>query len=203
MHKYLLLLLALPLLPACTARPSAVEAEPPVQVEQVSPEAVVLAALDGRIEVIEQALAAGYKVDFRNKEGRTALMFAAFNGHNGVVKRLLLAGADVNIQDQSGSTALMLASSGPFPETVQLLLDRGAVIDTADRNEHFTALMWAAAEGQIDVVKLLLNHKADFTLTDVDGDTAESFAARNGHTAIAKNLQAAAPKNPDSKQSEE
>ena len=52
----------------------------------------------------------------------------------------------------------------------------------------------AAAEGQADVVKLLLKHKADITLKDVDGDTAESFAAKNGHTAVVKILQEAAAK---------
>ena len=118
-------------------------------------------------------------------------MFAAFNGHAPVVKTLVDAGADVNAQDITGSTALMFAASGPFTETVQLLLDSGAEINMVDNNEHFSALMWAAAEGQAEAVKLLLKNKADTTLKDIDGDTAESFAAKAGHAEVVAILQAA------------
>ena len=62
-----------------------------------------------------------------------------------------------------------------------------------NNNEHFTALMWAAAEGQAENVNLLLKHQADTTLEDIDGDTAESFAAKKGYTEIVKILQDAAP----------
>ena len=111
------------------------------------------------------------------------------------VVELIAAGADVNAQDKTGTTALMFAASAPGgAKTIQLLLDAGAKINTIDNNEHFTALMWAAAEGQLENVKLLLKHKADATLKDVDGDTAESFAAKAGHTAIVKILKEAAPK---------
>jgi ankyrin repeat protein len=89
----------------------------------------------------------------------------------------------------------MFAASAPGgAETVQLLLDSGAQINMVDNNEHYSALMWAATEGQTESVKLLLKHKADTTLQDIDGDTAESFAAKAGHTAVAKILQDAAPR---------
>jgi len=104
---------------------------------------------------------------------------------------LLDVGADVNAQDLSGTSALMFASSGPYLETVQLLLDHGAKINMVDTTEHFSALMWAAAEGQAAVVELLLENKADPTLKDVDGDTAESFAAKANHADVVKILQAA------------
>jgi len=157
---------------------------------------VVDAALYGKIDTIEKALAEGYKADARDPENRTALMYAAFNGQTAIVKILIKAGADVNAQEKTGSTALMFAASGPYAETVQLLLDHGAKINMIDSNEHFTALMWAAAEGQTEVVTLLLKHKADATLKDVDGDTAESFAAQKGHAEIVKILQEAAPTKP-------
>ena len=158
----------------------------------IPPQEVVEAALNGKIETIEKALAQGYKVDTRDPGDRTALMYAAFNGQANIVKKLIAAGADVNARDKGGSTALMFAASGPFVETAKLLLDSGAKIDTIDGNEHFTALMWAAAEGQAENVTLLLKHKADTTLKDVDGDTAESFAAKKGHTAVAQVLKEAA-----------
>jgi ankyrin repeat protein len=55
--------------------------------------------------------------------------------------------------------------------------------------EGFTALMTAAAEGQLEVVRLLLERGADPTLVDTDGDTALSFARQNGHTMVAQLLE--------------
>lgn len=176
-------------LTGCTSK----EPEVPVG-DPIPQQEVVEAALNGNTALIEQALAAGYKPDSLDSENRTALIYAAYNGHTPVVKKLLEAGADVNAQDKLGSTALMFASSGPFLETVQLLIDQGAKINLTDTNEHFTALMWAASEGQAEIVKLLLKHKADVTLMDIDGDTAESFARKKGHTEIAEILQTAARK---------
>ena len=56
------------------------------------------------------------------------------------------------------------------------------------------ALMWAAAEGQPENVKLLLSKGADLTLEDIDGDTAESFAAKASHTTCMEILKDAAGK---------
>ncbi len=165
--------------------------EPAPKPVPIPPQEVVEAALNGKIETIEKALAQGYKVDTRDPGDRTALMYAAFNGQADIVKKLIAAGADVNARDKGGSTALMFAASGPFAETVKLLLDNGAKIDTIDGNEHFTALMWAAAEGQAETVALLLKRGADASLRDIDGDTAESFAAQKNHTAVVKILQEA------------
>lgn len=170
--------------------------------KSIPQEAVIEAALGGNLAVVEKALAQGYKPDTPDMEGRTILMYAAFNGQTNIAKKLIAAGTDVNAQDQSGSTALMFAASGPFASTVQILLDHGAKINTVDNKEHWSALMWAAAEGQAEVVELLLKNGADPSLKEVDGDTAESFAAKNGHTAVVQILRDASPMKSENKQPE-
>jgi len=167
------------------------EEEPVKKPAPISQQEVIEASLYGKIDVVEKALEQGFDLTSRDPENRTVLMYAAFNGQTAIVKKLIEAGSDVNAQDKLGSSALMFAASGPYTETVQLLLDSGAQINMVDSNEHFSALMWAAAEGQAEVVKLLLENKADTTLEDVDNDTAESFAAKNNHTAVVKILQEA------------
>ncbi|MBN2665522.1 MAG: ankyrin repeat domain-containing protein [Bacteroidales bacterium] len=72
--------------------------------------------------------------------------------------------------------------------SVKTLLDHQADPDLTDNEEHFTTLMYAAAEGQLDVVRILLAYNADPALKDVDGDDALTFAMNNGHTAIASLL---------------
>ena len=51
------------------------------------------------------------------------------------------------------------------------------------------SLMFAAAEGQTDVIRVLLAHGADMKVADKDGDTALDFAEKNGHQEAAKILK--------------
>jgi ankyrin repeat protein len=194
--RYTILAALLMLVPAGSADEAAEKKE------KITVQEVTEAALYGKKDTIRSALSQGYDVNSRDREKRTALMYAAFNGRSDIVKLLLEAGADVNAQDALGNSALMFAASSTDSATVQLLIDAGAEINMTDNNEHFTALMWAAAEGRLDNVRLLLKYKADTTLKDVDGDTAESFAAQKGHSDIVAILQAAAPAESGTKQPE-
>ena len=49
--------------------------------------------------------------------------------------------------------------------------------------------MFAASEGQLDVVKILLANGADASLKDIDGDNAEAFARQKGHVAVAEYIK--------------
>ena len=147
------------------------------------------AAYRGQLEEVQRLVAAGATVDARDPENRTSLMWAAFNGHTDVVAYLLRKGAELEAKDAGGRTALLYSSSGPFATTVELLLEKGAEVDVRGSLEGFTALMTAAAEGQVEVVRLLLAHGADPSLEDKDGDTAESFARQNGHAAVVDLLE--------------
>ena len=147
------------------------------------------AALDGDRDRVASLIEAGTEVDAVDPDGHTALMFAAFNGHSEIILILLGEGAELDRRDLMGRTALLYASTGPFPETVKILLDKGALPNLVDSDEHFTPLMHAAAEGHLNVVKVLIEYGADLTLQDVDGDDAESFAQQGGHQEVADYLR--------------
>jgi len=145
---------------------------------------IYAAALNGDLALVTAAIKNRQKANKADLDGRTALHYAAYNGHTEVIRLLLKNGAEVNLKDSEGRTALMMASSGPFPEAVRLLLDNYADPNIRDNKEHFTAIMFAATEGQTEIVKLLLAKGADPTFKDVDGDDAESFATKGGHSDI-------------------
>jgi ankyrin repeat protein len=147
------------------------------------------AALNGDLEGIRSMLKLGMDVNIAEEEGRTALMFAAYNGHTKIVKLLIERGAGVDTRDQADRTALLYAATGPFPETVKVLLEKKANPNAVDNGEHFSPLMHAAAEGNLDVVKILLEFGADPALKDIDEDTAESFARQKGHTKVVDYLK--------------
>lgn len=181
---------ALPLLwilavPALAERPSA---------EQVVERALMESAFKGELESVQQLVLAGISVNVSDDQEHMPLMWAAYNGHTQVVAFILEQGAEVNARDQSGRTALMYASSGPFKETVELLLQNGAETNFQDTVEGFTALMTAAAEGQLEIVGLLLAYGANPEHKDKDGDTAESFARAKGHEITADLLQKSPPR---------
>ena len=150
------------------------------------------AALIGDIQTIEVELTDGVDVNATslNSQNQTALMLAAYNGHTKLVEMLIARGGKVNHLDATNRTALMYCCSGPFPETAQFLIDKGANVNLVDNNEGWTALMFAAAEGLAPNVKILLDNGADTTPKDIDGDTAASFAAKNGHQQVADMISA-------------
>ncbi len=147
------------------------------------------AALQGDLSAVRRLVDDGIDPDLPGEGGRTALMLAAYNGHDEIVHYLLDHGADPNRRDDQGMHALIYAASGPFPNTVQLLLNHKADPNLIAHGDGWTALMFAAAEGQLEVVKVLLKHGADPAIREKDGDTAESFARKNGHTHVADYLK--------------
>jgi len=155
------------------------------------------AAIAGDLVALDAAIAAGADLRARTAEGATALMLASFEGHTDAARTLLDNGADMDDEDHSGRTALMYASSGPFSETVGLLLEKGAKVNHIDEVEHWTALMFAGGEGLAEVIRVLLSHGADANLKDVDGETALTFAQRNGHEESALLLTAAMDDQPE------
>ncbi|OYP28934.1 ankyrin repeat domain-containing protein [Rhodopirellula sp. MGV] len=154
-----------------------------------TPEAFRKAAFEGNIEIVKSCIGKGVEIDDADSSGFTALTMAAYNGHDKVCQVLIEAGADVNKRDNKGQFPLYHAASLDSPTTVKLLLDAGAEINETETRENFTSLMMAAAEGNMGVVKVLLEAGADRSMRDVDGDRALEFAREYGHEEIAQLLQ--------------
>jgi ankyrin repeat protein len=78
-----------------------------------------------------------------------------------MVERLLSAGGDANAPLLSGETVLMTCARSGDARAVKALLARGADVNAREREHRQTALMWAAAERHPDVVRLLVEARAD------------------------------------------
>ncbi len=86
---------------------------------------LVLAAGQGRLDIVRYLLDERADVNAREAHGNTALTEAAFFGHVPVIKELLLRGADVNAVTANG-TALDIAISRNDPAVIDLLNHYGA-----------------------------------------------------------------------------
>ena len=129
----------------------------------------------------------------------TLLLTAALHGQCGVIRFLLSAGADPDFTTFEGGFPLQVAANfgGGYREACVLLLDAGARIDARDDHNDFTPLMWASAEGNYEVVLLLLSRGAaldycsPIPLDDIDEEwDAERLAQLHAHHGCAALLAA-------------
>jgi ankyrin repeat protein len=164
--------------------------------------ALLWAAYNDDVEMTKALIGAGAKVDAANRFGVTPLLQAASTGDAAVMEVLLKAGANPNLARPDYENPLMAAARSGSVPAVKLLLARGVDVNRADPFQQETPLMWASAEGHLDVVKTLLevggnpNLRAHVTtLTErraadhpSGGFTALMFAARDGHDAVVEAL---------------
>ncbi|MEP7313718.1 MAG: ankyrin repeat domain-containing protein, partial [Pseudomonadota bacterium] len=78
-----------------------------------------------------------------------------------VIRLLLKAGADVESRNPEGQTALMAVARTGNVEAAKLLLIAGADVNAIESWGGQSALMWAAARQQPEMIKLLVAHKAN------------------------------------------
>lgn len=96
-----------------------------------------------------------------------------------------VSGANINAQtEETQETALTLACCGGFLEVADYLIKHGADIELGAS----TPLMEAAQEGHLELVKFLLENKADVHAQTQTGDTALTYACENGHTDVSEVL---------------
>lgn len=86
-------------------------------------EALQIASLQGKTDVVDALLANGADVFSRSKENKTPLMYAAANGHLDAVRILLLNGSNPLALDGRENTASDLANEGGHKEVAALLND--------------------------------------------------------------------------------
>jgi ankyrin repeat protein len=87
--------------------------------------AVVWAAHEGHVELLEVLLNAGGSVESAKGEGDTALWYAAQQGHLGTARLLLDHGAEPNPTGPDGASAVAIAEKNGFADVVELLRARG------------------------------------------------------------------------------
>ncbi|KAK7873728.1 hypothetical protein R5R35_013260 [Gryllus longicercus] len=141
---------------------------------QAGGEALVEAARDRRLEVVEALLLVGVNA---KASLEMALRAAAEKGRRGCIVALLDAGVDVNARDiEMELTALHHAAVNGHAECVEVLLQRG------DKNDQSTGevLVNAAYWGRLDVLKILLRGGAG---AKESREEALRAAAHGGHRA--------------------
>jgi ankyrin repeat protein len=117
-----------------------------------------------RPDVLKLLLAHGVKPGNRNGFGKTALMAAAQYNNTESVAALIAAGADVNAQSLH---PLEIPANRVNVKAWRMSLDHCSAYNI--QYGQRTALMYAAGNGSLQLIKLLLKHGADPAVKDSGG----------------------------------
>lgn len=129
------------------------------------------------VELVDALIAAGVDVDAANDYGVTPLLEAAKIGNADVVGRLLDAGAEVDLPGGDGETPLMVLARGNHVDAARLLLEHGADPNARETWREQTAVIWAAAQKQPEMIALLVEHGADPNARSAVNDWSRQVSA--------------------------
>uniref|UniRef100_A0A3Q0R014 non-specific serine/threonine protein kinase n=1 Tax=Amphilophus citrinellus TaxID=61819 RepID=A0A3Q0R014_AMPCI len=100
------------------------------------------------------------------------------------VKFLLLNNANPNLANARGSTPLHLATEKHLKLMAELLLGRRSTNVNAKDEDQYTALHWAAQNGDEAITRLLLDRGAAINETDGQGRTPAHVACQHGQENV-------------------
>lgn len=101
--------------------------------------------------------------------------------------RTLLKDYGINDANSGGFTPLMAAALGK-PKIARMLVGEGALVDKRNSTDDYTALMYAARNGQADTVLSLIGSGADVNAANIHGETPLMLAASRGNVDIVRAL---------------
>ena len=172
--------------------------------------ALVFAAREGDIDSAKALVGRGAKINQTTEYGWTPLLTAINNRNYALAQMLIDRGADVNLANKGGWTPLYLATDnrniegGDYPvpkpdldhlEIIRSLLQHGANPNGLVRDNTLTrtifTMQWffedgatafirAAQSSDTELMKLLLEYKADPTVVTANGDNALTAAGGIG-----------------------
>ena len=137
----------------------------------------------GHVDCVYFLLEHGAGVNYAStNDGTTPLHSTCKNGNLECTSLLLEHGADTEKVTRKGFTPLYLAGFNRHRHCIRLLLNNDANANHRMPGSNITPLMWTCKVGKVAYAHLLLNHGADTTHINSNGETALFIACFYGNT---------------------
>jgi ankyrin repeat protein len=151
------------------------------------------AAANGDVAEIERLIGAGERPNIQDSKSRTPLHVAAYRKHHAAAHALIRLGANPNALDAERYDILTIAAVENDIEMLNIALQGGASTGNITSPYDGTALIAAAHRGHVDVVRILIAHRAPLDHVNRLGWTAllEAVVLGNGspaHVAVVEAL---------------
>ena len=155
------------------------------------------AVVSDQCEIVEMLLAAGADIDYTDHNDVTALIFGAGTDSLAAVRVLLEHGCNldqltVNKADRGEGeqlSALMLAARQGKVEMLRQIVEFGADLDLCSCTNGWGAFHMACAEGDGEMVAILVKAGCNTALKDVLGRTGKDCAEENAKHDIVSQLR--------------
>ncbi|KZS14880.1 Histone-lysine N-methyltransferase EHMT1 [Daphnia magna] len=140
----------------------------------------------GHLALVHIILQSGAALDKLDRSQNTPLSLALIQGHNETVKYLAIAGSCTSLKGEGGMTALHLACKNGNLEACHYImtLGNGRSFINAQDDGGWTPLVWGCEHQRVDIVKYLLQCKADPNVRDAEQNVALHWAAYSGSVDI-------------------
>lgn len=156
---------------------------------------LMMAVLNKHTDMVEYLLKQGADLHSVDINGMNALLWAVAKSTAAMVNLIFNYRATHRLFDRAGNSGIMIAASYGNLATLKVLLTPLFANDLFDINTpnkaKDTALTIAAARGHEDIVRELLQEKANVLCVNAAGRSAKMEAAMHGHTEIVDLLEAA------------
>jgi len=151
--------------------------------------AMHLASAEGHLAVVEFLIEQGADIACKDRWGGYPLKEAVYNGHVKVRDLLIKCGAKVDPRDEEalGQELCKACAKGDL-DTVTRLVESQASVNSLMYDRR-SALHLASAEGHLEIVKFLVERKADVRAKDRWGADALKDALRGNHTKVSTLLK--------------
>ena len=147
-----------------------------------------IACLNATSDIVSLLLLHGADPSIPDSAQTYPVHISAFRGDVDSLSALYKDGANLNVRDAEGAAPLHKAVYNIQFSAIKFLLQKGASPDIGTYERRWTPLMVATAVGNFDIVKLLVEEKADVRFSSFERATPVQIAAAAGFSDIVEYL---------------
>jgi len=135
--------------------------------------------------------------------GISPLGYSSYLGNMPLVELAIAHNADLNLANKAGATPLTLAARHKRTQVALRLLAAGAKVNAVNTEQGYSALVFAACNGDLELIHALIEHGADIGGKCLQGKTALEHAQQQrqpraaellSNSLLCTHLTAASPK---------